>query len=93
MTIKELKEKLTNVDYIYISLPNRLVVAEFIDKDCAIAYAQAFKGIYWEYFPYKEYGYDDPYNFSNEWMILNNKGDIVEYDIDKNNYVVEVLKG
>ena len=93
MSIKELKAKLTNVDYIYIALPNRLVVAEFIDKDCAIAYAQAFKGVYWEHLPYKEYGYDDPYNFSNEWMVLNHKGDLVEYDIDKDNYVVEVLKG
>lgn len=93
MSIKDLKERLTEIDYVYVAIPNKEVVAEFTDIKVASAYAKAFGGVVWNHFPYKEYGFEDPYNFSNTWIMLDEKGDIIEYNVSENNIVVEVVAG
>ena len=93
MSIKDLKERLTETGYVYVAIPNQEVVAEFTDREVATAYAKAFNGIVWNHFPYKEYGFEDPYNFSNKWVVLDKMGDIIEYNIAENNTVVEVVTG
>ena len=42
---------------------------------------------------YEEYGFEDPYNFSNTWVILDAEGDIIEYNIAEDNIVMEVIAG
>ena len=90
MTIKDLKERLTETEYVYVAIPSKEVIAEFTDKEKAVAYAQVFKGVVWEHYPYAEYGFEDPYTFSNSWVLLNEIGDIIEYVADENG-VLEVL--
>ena len=93
MSIKDLKERLTETDYVYVAIPSKEVVAEFTDAEVAFAYAQAFGGVVWNHFPYKEYGFEDPYNFSNTWVTLDAEGDIIEYNSYSDNTVLEVVVG
>ena len=93
MAIKDLKERLTEIDYVYVAIPSKEVVAEFTDVEVASAYAKAFGGVVWNHFPYEEYGFEDPYNFSNTWVMLNENGDIIEYNVTEDNIVVEVVAG
>ena len=93
MSIKDLKERLTETEYVYVAIPSKEVIAEFTDREIATAYAQAFNGIVYDYFPYEVYGFEDPYNFSNEWVVLNVEGDIIEYNVAEDNTVMEVVVG
>ena len=93
MNIKDLKKRLTENEYVYVAIPTKNVIAEFTDREVATAYSQAFNGIVYDYFPYAKYGFEDPYNFSNEWIVLDEKGNIIEYNITKDNVVVEVVAG
>lgn len=93
MNIKDLKERLIETEYVYVAIPNQEVVAEFTDRRVATAYAKAFNGIVWNHFPYKEYGFEDPYNFSNKWVVLDKMGDIIEYNVAEDNTVMEVVVG
>ena len=80
-------------NYNYVAIPNKEVVAEFTDAEVASAYAKAFDGVVWSHFPYEEYGFEDPYSFSNTWIMLNENGDIIEYNVTEDNIVVEVVAG
>ena len=93
MNIKDLKERLTETEYVYVAIPSKEVVAEFTDKEKATAYARAFNGIVYDYFPYENYGYKDPYSFTNNWIVLNAEGDIIEYHVTEDNTVEEVVVG
>ena len=93
MSIKDLKERLAETEYVYVAIPSKEVIAEFTDREMATAYAQAFNGIVYDYFPYEVYGFEDPYSFSNEWVVLNTEGDIIEYNVAEDNTVVEVVVG
>ena len=93
MNIKDLKERLTETEYVYVAIPSKEVVAEFTDAEVASAYAKSFGGVVWNHFPYKEYGFEDPYNFSNTWVTLDTKGDIIEYNVMEHNIVMEVVAG
>ncbi len=93
MSIKDLKERLTETEYVYVAIPSKEVVAEFTDVEVASAYAKAFGGVVWDHFPYKEYGFDDPYNFSNTWVTLDAEGAIIEYNVAEDNIVLEVVAG
>jgi hypothetical protein len=93
MTIKDLKKRLTENEYVYVAIPSKEVVAEFTDAEVASAYAKAFGGVVWDRFPYAEYGFEDPYNFSNTWVTLDAEGDIIEYNVTEGNIVVEVVAG
>ena len=93
MNIKDLKERLTETEYVYVAIPSKEVVAEFTDAEVASAYAKAFGGVVWDHFPYEEYGFEDPHNFSNTWVILDAEGDIIEYNSYSDNTVLEVVVG
>ena len=93
MTIKDLKKRLTETEYVYVAIPSKEVVAEFTNVGVASAYAKAFDGVVWNHFPYKEYGFEDPYNFSNTWVTLDAEGDIIEYNFYPDNTVLEVVAG
>ena len=93
MSIKDLKERLTETEYVYVAIPSKEVVAEFTDAEVASAYAKAFGGVVWNHFPYEEYGFEDPYSFSNTWVILDAEGDIIEYNVSEDNIVLEVVAG
>ena len=82
--IKNLKEKLNETEYVYIAFPNKQNIIEFKDAETAHIYAMLFGGIFWDYYPYEEYGFEDPYNFTNEWVVTNENGDIIEYVVTKN---------
>ena len=93
MSIKDLKERLTETEYVYVAIPSKEVVAEFTDAEVASAYAKAFGGVVWDHFPYAEYGFEDPYSFSNTWVTLDAEGDIIEYNVMADNIIVEVVAG
>jgi hypothetical protein len=93
MSIKDLKERLTETEYVYVAIPSKEVIAEFTDAEVASAYAKAFGGVVWNHFPYAEYGFEDPYNFANTWVTLDAEGDIIEYNSYSNNTVLEVVVG
>lgn len=91
MSIKEIVENFKVEDYFYIALPEKKICVELTDYDKAIAYSKAFGGVMYNHYPYAEYGYEDPYAFTNEWTILTNYGDRVTYDVDESGTVQEVL--
>lgn len=91
MSIKKFVEKLKVEDYFYIVLPEKKVCVELTDYDKAIAYSRAFGGIVFEYFPYEEYGFEDPYTFTEERTVLTNYGDKVTYEVGENSVVQEAL--
>ena len=93
MTIKDLKEKLTEIDYVYVAIPSKEVIVEFTNAEVASVYAKTFNGVVWNHFPYEEYGFEDPYNFSNTWTVCNTEGDIIEYNVTEDNIVMEVIAG
>ena len=93
MNIKDLKERLTETEYVYVAIPSKEVIVEFTDREKAIAYARTFKGIVYDYLPYEVYNYEDPYSFTNDWIVLNTNGDIIEYNITKDNIVTEAVVG
>lgn len=93
MTIKDLKERMTEIDYVYVALPRQEVVAEFTDIEVANAYAKSFNGVVYKHFPYQEYGFEDPYEFTNTWTVVDAEGDIIEYQVNDSNQVEEVVVG
>ena len=42
MNIKDLKERLTETEYVYVAIPSKEVIAEFTDREVATAYAKQF---------------------------------------------------
>ena len=83
MTIKDLKERLTEQDFCYIVFPNKENVIEFTDTEEAHIYTRIFGGIFYDHFPYLECGFEDPYAFVNTWVFTNEDGDIIEYIADE----------
>ena len=93
MTIRDLKERLTETEYVYVAIPNKDVIAEFTDVETAKGYASAFGGVVWDHYPYAEYGFEDPYTFANTWVTISSQGDIIEYNVSEDNAVIEVVVG
>lgn len=90
MMIKDLKERLTKTDFGYIVYPDKELCIEMEDLENARIYAKIFDGIFYDHFPYEEYGFEDPYTFCNTWIITNQVDDIIEYKVTENG-VQEVL--
>jgi hypothetical protein len=91
MSIKEFVDNLKVENYVYVVLPEKQICVELTDYEKAQAYAKAFGGYVSEIYPYAEYGYEDPYTFTDEWTILVNYGDTVHYEVNENGEVVEVV--
>ncbi len=91
MTIKDLKERLTETDFGYIAYPNQEACIEMEDAEKARIYAKIFNGIFYDHLPYEEYGFEDPYNFCNTWVVTNQDNVIIEYDVTEDGKVQEVL--
>ena len=91
MSIKEYIENLKAKDYFYVSLPERKICIELEDYDKAVAYSKSFNGELSEVFPYEQYGFEDPYTFTDEWTILTNYGDVVSYEVSEDGVVSEVI--
>ena len=89
--LKEFFDKLNTEDYVYVVLPEKKICVELTDYEQAGVYAKAFGGYVSEVYPYAEYGYEDPYTFTNEWTILVNYGDTARYEVNENGEVVEVV--
>ena len=88
---KELKERLNTKDYAYIVYPNKKICIEMEDPEKATIYAKIFNGLAYDHYPYEEYGYEDPYAFTEEWTILTNLDERVSYDFTDNGVLVEVI--
>ena len=94
MSIKDLKERLTEKEYVYIVHEHSHNILEMHNMEEATAYAKAFGDMFkvYDHFPYVEYGYEDPYNFTNDWTVTNVDGFIVSYIWDEElQMVAEVL--
>ena len=89
--LKEFFDKLNIEDYIYVVLPEKKVCVELTDSEQASMYAKVFGGYISEVYPYAEYGYEDPYTFTNEWTVLVNSGDVAHYEVNENGEVMEVI--
>ena len=84
MSIRECLKNLKAEDYFYVTIPEKKICIELEDYDKAVAYSKSFNGELSKVFPYEQYGFEDPYTFANEWTVLVNYGDKVEYEIDGN---------
>ena len=93
MTIQDFKERLVELDYVYIAFPNKEAIIEFTDPEIAHIYAKTFGGIFWDHFPHVEYGFEDPYNFANTWVVTNANGNIIEYNVTEKGVEEVVLDG
>lgn len=91
MRIKENISRLKAENYFYIVLPKKKICVELTDYEKALAYSKSFGGIMYNYYPYIEYGYEDPYIFAEEWTVLANYGDRVVYEVASGGTVQEVL--
>ena len=89
---KELKERFNITEYCYIAYPEKKVCIEIEDAERGRAYIQTFGGILHTNFPYEEYGYEDPYNFTNEWELFGTQGRIT-YEVNDKGIVEEVIGG
>ena len=79
--IKEIKEKLNEQNYYYIVAPRKKICIEMTDKEEAEAYAAIFGALVYDYFPYAEYGYKDPYTFTNAWRVFDTEARGVHYEV------------
>ena len=85
-------DKINVTEYKYLVMPEGLFVFEMDKSQNITIYQKTFGGIVYDHFPYAEYGYEDPYNFVNNWIVTLADGSILTYEVDENGYVVEVLK-
>ncbi len=85
-------DKINVAKYKYLVMPESHLVFEIDSSQDISVYQKTFGGIVYDHFPDIEYGYEDPYNFSNDWVITLMSGDILTYEVDENGYVNEVLK-
>jgi len=88
--IKDLKERFTETSFGYIVYPTKEICIEIEDIEKARIYAKIFGGVFYDHFPYEEYGFEDPYAFCNTWTITNQDDDIIEYEVTEEG-VKEVL--
>lgn len=91
MLIKQFIKNLKTNNYFYIVRPKLRICIELTDYDKAQSYSKAFGGILFTAYPYADYGYQDPYTFAQEWTVLTNYGDKVNYAIDNKGMVKEEL--
>lgn len=91
MTLRELKNRLVFPEFSYIVYPDKKVCIE-VSKEFGSVYSNIFGGILYEYFPYAEYGFEDPYTFTEEWEVCGASGRIT-YDFDAKGYVKETING
>ena len=75
-----MKKKVIN--FFYVVFENRKIVIESEDERFAKAYADTFDGKYYTYFPYADYGYEDPYSFLEEWKLWDSNGNVISYRWD-----------
>ena len=85
-------DKINVTEYKYLVIPEGHFVFEMDSSQNITIYQKTFGGIVYDHFPYEEYGYEDPYNFSNDWVVTLGSGGILTYEVDENGYIVEVLK-
>lgn len=85
-------DKINVAKYKYLVMPESHFMIEVDSSQDINIYQKTFGGIIYDHFPYIEYGYEDPYNFSNDWTMTLMSGDILTYEVDENDYINEVLK-
>lgn len=79
-TIKDLKLRLKTTEYYYLVFEKTKTIIEFTDWIEAQVYHRYFGGKMYLYYPYKQFGYDDPYTFTEEWTLMNRDGETIKYD-------------
>lgn len=67
-------------DFYYIVVEKSKTVFE-MPASMAITYAKVFNLPYYTHYPYAEFGYEDPYNFTNEWEVYNTKNQRITYGL------------
>lgn len=89
MSIKHFVKNLHTEDYYYLVFPDRHLCFELAGVRKALVYTNTFGGKLYSHFPHEEYGYYDPYNFSNDWTVYADDGKIIKYELDARNQVLE----
>lgn len=72
-------KNLKSTDYIYVVNSQLKTIVE-LEREVGIKYCKAMRLIYCNYLPYEDYGYDNPYDFINEWTFYDVNMCIVKYD-------------
>lgn len=78
MNIKDFINRMQTKNYYYIAKPEAKLCFELTDYTEASAYSKTFSSLLFDYFPYKEFNFDNPYEFMNSWAVLDNKGQVIE---------------
>ena len=76
-----MKNRTKVIDYAYIVDEKNKTIIETESMEHAIWYAKAFNKMALSYFPYADYGYEDPYNFTNDWTVIGTDGNVVKYSL------------
>lgn len=72
-------KNLKSTDYIYVVNKQMKTIVE-LERETGIRYCKAMKLTYCDYLPYEDYGYDNPYDFINEWTFYNASMGMIKYD-------------
>ena len=72
-------KNLKSTDYIYVVNSQIKTIVE-LDRETGIKYCKAMKLIYCDHLPYEDYGYDNPYDFINEWTFYDVDMNFIKYD-------------
>lgn len=82
LTKEQIKLTLTKPkDYGYIVVEDKKIVLEIDDLAMGEQYAKAFGKKFYDHFPYAEYGYEDPFNFANEWWVCTIDNQELRYEV------------
>lgn len=89
MTFKDCLKNLKSTTYYYLSYPDNKTCYEFNNVASASKYQSTFGGTLTDYFPYKDYGFEDPYAFTEAWKVHNAANDVISYEVDAAGKVIE----
>lgn len=60
-----------------------------LPAEIAEGYANALGFALYTKYPYEAFGYEDPYTFTNDWTLIIATGEVIKYDENFNEIVME----
>ena len=82
LTKEQIKLILTkSKNYGYIVVEDKKIALEIDNLAMGEQYAKAFGKKFYDHLPYAEYGYEDPFNFANEWGVCTISDQDLKYEV------------
>ena len=74
--------------YYIVNAKHKIVCENYCSREDAEILAKFSGCALYDHFPYKEYGYEDPYSFIAEWSVYSNENFELKVKLDWKNKVV-----